>query len=76
MKPQSVRPRFDLEKCMACIVCVDACPVGVLDLAVCNSVHGFRRYPVVLPEKECIGCGNCESECPTGAVILKFVAGG
>lgn len=75
MKPQSVRPRFDMEKCVACTICVDACPVGVLDLEIYNSVHGFRRYPVMLPEKKCTGCGNCESDCPTGAVKLTAVDG-
>ena len=75
MKPQKMNPRFDLEKCVACIVCVDACPAGTLDLAVRNSIRGFRRYPVVLPDKHCIGCGNCVDQCPTGAVVLKPVAG-
>jgi NAD-dependent dihydropyrimidine dehydrogenase PreA subunit len=51
------RPIFDTEECIACSVCVDACPQNVL--AVTDVVE-------IVDEEKCIGCGDCMEECPMG----------
>ena len=51
------RPIFDTEECIACSVCVDACPQNVL--AVTDVVE-------IIDEEKCIGCGDCMEECPMG----------
>ena len=61
-------PRFDRELCIACTMCVSICPAGVIDLEIRNSIHGFRRFPVLTDSKKCIGCKACEQECPSGAI--------
>jgi formate hydrogenlyase subunit 6/NADH:ubiquinone oxidoreductase subunit I len=63
-------PRFNKEVCVACTMCVDICPVGVLDLQIANSPHGFRRYPFLAFVDKCTGCFSCEKQCPVGAITM------
>ncbi len=63
-------PRFNKELCIACTMCTDICPVGVLELRISNSIHGFRPHPVLTDAKKCTGCFSCENECPTGSITM------
>ncbi|MCU0598954.1 MAG: 4Fe-4S binding protein [Desulfobacterales bacterium] len=63
-------PRFNREVCIACTMCVDVCPVGVLDLVISNSPSGFRRYPMLASAHNCTGCASCEKQCPAGAITM------
>jgi NAD-dependent dihydropyrimidine dehydrogenase PreA subunit len=63
-------PRFNKEICTACTMCVDICPMGVLDLAISNSPHGFRRFPFLVLADKCTGCFSCEKQCPVGAITM------
>jgi ferredoxin len=63
-------PRFNKELCIACTICVDVCPVGVIDLQIANSPKGFRRYPFLAFTDKCTGCFSCEKQCPTGAITM------
>ena len=51
---------IDKEKCSACGVCQDACPV----VAITTDDSGKR---VIDPEK-CISCGTCAAMCPSSAI--------
>jgi len=51
-------PRCTLEK-----DCVDACPVGALDV---------RDEKLVIDEVECLGCGLCIPACPKDALHLEL----
>lgn len=64
-------PRFTREVCMACTMCVDACPKNALDIQVMNSINGFRLYPYLRDENECSSCGSCQQECPVNALSMK-----
>ena len=69
-------PVIEADECIACGVCVDDCPQGVLEL---------QDVATVTDEDSCIACGVCEGACPvyaggdavTGAatVILAMGAG-
>ncbi|RGL09494.1 ferredoxin family protein [Collinsella tanakaei] len=52
-------PVIDADECIACGVCVDACPAGVLEL---NDVA------TVADEDSCVACGACQDACPAGAI--------
>ena len=66
------KPVFDRKKCVSCMICMDACPVGCLSLseAVSGDPHG---YPYLDKEKACIGCGFCAFECPVGAITMEVL---
>ena len=50
----------DSEKCNACGVCVDICPVGAIGI---NDVAEVDR-------QTCTGCGLCVTQCPQDALSL------
>ena len=65
------KPVFDRKKCMSCMICIDACPVGCLSLS--ESVPGDPHgYPYLENEKSCLGCGFCACECPVDAVTMNY----
>lgn len=74
-KSQWEKPRFDLNICMSCNVCIDACPVNCIALTDARDrnkdPHG---YPFVAEEKACIGCGFCALECPVDAIVMAVPA--
>ena len=54
----------DPEICIACGVCVDACPQMAVHLTTGTDAHS------VVDPNICRGCGICAAECPTGAMQL------
>lgn len=69
------KPLIDLDECMSCVVCIDACPVNGLALSEARDKekdpHG---YPYIKEEKACIGCGFCAIECPVDAIAMTVPA--
>jgi|GEM_PF-1836623 len=68
-------PSITLADCTACLMCVDVCPTGALGIVTRNGVRGFRRYPKLLYEENCVSCGACSLECAFGAISMKHKAG-
>ena len=60
------------ERCKGCELCIEYCPVDMLE-----SSHGFNargfRYPVVAAghEDDCVACGYCQSVCPDFAIFIE-----
>lgn len=52
-------PVIDADECIACGVCIDDCPQGVLEL---------QDVATVVDEDSCIACGVCQENCPAGAI--------
>ncbi|MHC1580942.1 MAG: 4Fe-4S binding protein [Methanopyraceae archaeon] len=59
-------PTIDLDRCVNCGACADACPVGESDDQP-PALEITDRGPVVHRER-CIRCGLCAEVCPVGAI--------
>lgn len=61
-------PKFAYEVCMACGICVQACPVSILDLKDNTRDKYKKAFPKLKNSENCIGCKICEKQCPVGAI--------
>ncbi|MDR0347285.1 MAG: 4Fe-4S binding protein [Coriobacteriales bacterium] len=53
---------IDDETCSACASCVDACPLGLIEL---------KGPGAAIEDKDsCIECAACVDTCPVGAIAL------
>ncbi|MDD2978916.1 MAG: [FeFe] hydrogenase, group A [Hespellia sp.] len=67
---------IDSNKCILCGDCVRTCDevqgVGILDFAFRGSnmkvMPAFNR---IMADTDCVGCGQCRTVCPTGAITIK-----
>lgn len=67
-----LKPDIVLESCVACGICIDACPVGCLVLSELPRKKGVDAFPYLKDAKACIGCGFCSRECPVEAVVMQI----
>jgi NADP-reducing hydrogenase subunit HndC len=51
---------IDAEKCKACTLCAQKCPV--------DAIRGQRGVVHVIEQEKCVSCGSCYDVCPFGAV--------
>ncbi|MEA3392827.1 MAG: 4Fe-4S dicluster domain-containing protein [Candidatus Marinimicrobia bacterium] len=56
-----------VDDCKGCGLCVDACPVNVLDFADELNAMGYR--PSHYKGEGCTGCGTCYYTCPETQAI-------
>ena len=55
------KANIDMQKCIGCGNCVDACPRGCIEI-----VDGRAQ----IKEADCVGCMVCERVCPEDAISL------
>ena len=53
----------DQKICVACGVCLKACPKGAISI--------YRGCYAVVDGETCVGCGLCAKACPAGCIHLK-----
>ncbi len=61
------RVLIQVDDCKGCGLCIDACPVGVLDFADGLNSMGYR--PSHYKGEGCTGCGTCFYTCPEPRAI-------
>lgn len=53
---------IDQAKCEGTGKCVEVCPNDAIELV---------DRKAVVADEECLDCGACETECPTGAITVE-----
>ena len=54
--------RPDKKTCVACGVCLKACPKEAISI--------YRGCFALVEERKCVGCGLCAKACPAGCISL------
>jgi 2-oxoglutarate ferredoxin oxidoreductase subunit delta len=64
---------FDYAYCKGCNLCVEYCPVHILELDTYKTNEkGYNIVNVIEPDK-CIGCAFCALMCPDSVITVKRV---
>ena len=67
--PENTPVWVDEAKCKSCELCVDFCPTGVLVMV--PDPHNILGQMVRVAHPEyCIGCKECELECPDFCIFV------
>ena len=60
---------IDEDYCKGCSICIDFCPLEVLELSDRINSRGYYP-PVPVHEERCIGCRFCELLCPEFSIMI------
>ncbi|MEG0833254.1 MAG: 4Fe-4S binding protein [Oscillospiraceae bacterium] len=63
------KPQFSYDRCIACGICVQSCPVSALELCKTDIDEYGKAYPELANDK-CIGCDMCKKACPMDAIEM------
>ena len=64
MEGVSATALVNAERCVACGLCVSACPFRAIELE-------EEKGAAAVDEALCKGCGTCAAACPSGAIDLR-----
>lgn len=67
---KNVKPSFNYKACMACGICVVACPVSCLELSKIDVDKYKKAYPALSDVSTCISCSICSKQCPYDAIEM------
>jgi len=70
MNPSNYEVRLSGNKCKACGLCVERCPMGAIELRSCPGARNKEGKAAAPNPGLCIGCGVCANSCPTKSLIL------
>jgi NADH-quinone oxidoreductase subunit I len=63
---------FIAQKCIACGLCVDACPNHVIEMETKKDEKGKKKVcSYKIKFEYCLVCGLCVSACPTAALLTS-----
>ena len=59
---------IDNEACIGCSACVNACPVGILEMI---DAGGEQKCSIGDKQEECTSCMTCVNVCPVNAIKVE-----
>ena len=65
------RPLFSYDNCIACGICIQACPVSALTASKTDADEYKKAYPE-LCGRPCNGCALCEKACPMNSISMEI----
>ncbi len=71
MPKEKGKPVVDYDKCMACGVCIMACPLSCLELTKVGVDKYNKVYPELIDSDGCNSCALCIKSCPIETIELK-----
>jgi formate hydrogenlyase subunit 6/NADH:ubiquinone oxidoreductase subunit I len=63
-------PIINYSLCMACRVCISACPVSCLEETKMAVDSYMKAYPQLEQEESCTGCEICAKVCPVEVIEM------
>lgn len=54
------KPIIDVDSCVGCGACADACEMGAIDV--------LDEFAEIVDESACVGCAACMDVCPMEAI--------
>lgn len=60
----AAKPKIDPDLCTGCVICVDTCPTGSLEM------NEDETLAVLAHPDDCDSCGDCEEACPAEAIEM------
>ena len=67
MASMTVNERF----CKGCGLCVDACPVGIVELDLARRTAKGYHPARCIDQDACTGCASCALMCPDVAITVE-----
>jgi 2-oxoglutarate ferredoxin oxidoreductase subunit delta len=67
--PQNTPVWVNTDNCKACDICVSVCPSGVLSMKQ-EPTSTLGAIATVEHPESCIGCNDCELNCPDFAIFV------
>jgi 2-oxoglutarate ferredoxin oxidoreductase subunit delta len=64
------RIEVDRSVCKGCYLCVEACPLDLLEKDTVPVEDGTLPAKWTDPEGKCVACGNCYTVCPDAAITV------
>lgn len=76
MAKEKGKPVFNYEECVACTICMEACPFDCIDITKqgVNKRYKTKVYPNLVRVEDCTGCKLCLEYCPVDCITLMVAA--